>query len=147
MNWIRKETNSDVPQTRYELVLPDARIAVTYTIPRARPDVVTLQFISPNGALIDSWAIEEPDYNPEYESLEQADPDGDWRLLDGLFDEIHRQVTGWDKVISHIEQQLASPGTIGQPTSGSGVVTAKSSVQGIGSAPQAVMVTKPMFPN
>lgn len=114
-NWVRKETSSDVPQTRYELVLPSSRVAVTYTIPRARPDVVSLQFINPSGITIDSWAVEEPDYDPEHEPIEQADPDGDWRLLSGLFSEVHRHVTGWDKVISDIEKALASQGPIGKP--------------------------------
>jgi hypothetical protein len=114
-NWGRKVTHSDVPETSYELVLPQSRIVLTYTRPRARPDVVKLQFANADGATVDSWVVEEPDYDPEHESIEQADPDGSWRLLSELFSEVHRTVTGWDKVIHDVETALASQGPIGQP--------------------------------
>lgn len=84
-----------------------------YTKPRAKPDVVSLLFINPDGLLVDMWAVQEPDYDPEVEPIEQADPDGDWRLLSGLFAEVHRIVTGWDKVIRDVETALASNGPIG----------------------------------
>lgn len=75
-----------------------------------------LQFLNPEGATVDSWSVEEPDYDPEHEGIEEADPDGSWRLLSGLFAEVHRSVTGWDKVIRDVETALASQGPIGQPT-------------------------------
>ncbi len=113
VNWTRRATHNDVPETSYELVLPQSRIAVMYTKPRAKPDVVSLLFINPDGLLVDMWAVQEPDYDPEVEPIEQADPDGDWRLLSGLFAEVHRIVTGWDKVIRDVETALASNGPIG----------------------------------
>jgi hypothetical protein len=115
-NWTRKAPDSEVPETSYELALPQSRIVITYTRPRARPDVVKLQFINPDGLIVDSWKVEEPDYDPDVEPIEHADPDGSWRLLSGLFAEIHRTVTGWDKVIRDVETALASEGPIGKPT-------------------------------
>jgi hypothetical protein len=113
-HWSRKATDGEIPETSYELVLPQSRIVITYTRPRARPDFVNLQFINPDGILVDAWKVEEPDYDPDVEPIEQADPDGSWRLVSNLFFEIHRTVTGWDKVIRDVEAALASPGPIGR---------------------------------
>jgi hypothetical protein len=68
------------------------------------------------GITVDSWSVDEPNFDPEHgESIEEADPTGDWRLLQGLFAEVHRQATGWDKVVSDVEKALAAKGPIGKP--------------------------------
>jgi hypothetical protein len=44
---------------------------------------------------VDEWRVEEPDYDPGAgETLERADPDGDWRLMRELFGEVHRRPPG-----------------------------------------------------
>jgi hypothetical protein len=76
-------------------------------------DFVALQLLNEDGAEVDSWKVSLPDYDPEHEDIETADPDGDWRLLYGLFSEVHRRVLGWDKVVSDVEKALADSSTIG----------------------------------
>ncbi|MBY0458928.1 MAG: hypothetical protein K2V38_16440 [Gemmataceae bacterium] len=104
-------------ETSYETVLPQSRIVVTYTIPRATADYITLELQNASGVTVDSWALDEPDWGDPQNPLppEAADPDGDWQRLAALFREVHRRVTGWDKVLSDVEKALASPGPIGLP--------------------------------
>jgi hypothetical protein len=116
VHWASKTTRTDFPEVSYEVVLPESRIVMNYGIPRAAPDFVSLNLINPDGIIVDSWAVDEPDYDPEHEPIEHADPEGDWRLLHGLFSEIHKQATGWDKVLSDVEKALASDEPIGKPT-------------------------------
>jgi hypothetical protein len=115
VNWIPLQTRGRPPETPYELILPESRITLGYTIPAADPDFITLRLQNADGVTVDEWRVEEPDYDPETESLDQADPDGDWRLLTELFGEVHRQATGYDRVLSDVEKALAALGTIGKP--------------------------------
>jgi hypothetical protein len=90
-------------------------VLLAYGVPRADLDYVSLRLQNPKGETIDSWTVSEPDYDPEHEGIEEADPNGDWRLLQTLFSEVHRAATGWDKVLSDVEKALASAGAIGMP--------------------------------
>lgn len=112
VNWNPKPIVSDRSETGYEVVLPQSRIVLRYTIPRAEPDFVTLEFRNSDGLVVDSWSVAEPDENdPNLDEVESSD----WRLLHGLFMEVHRQATGWDKVLSDVEKALAAQGSIGAP--------------------------------
>jgi len=46
--------------------------------------------------------------------LTEAEKDPNWPLLECLYMEIHRQVTGWDKVLGEVRSALEESGTIGQ---------------------------------
>jgi len=113
VNWLRSQAKSEPTETSYFVILPESRVVLTYGIPRADLDYISLRIQNEKGETIDSWTVSQPDYDPEHESLDTADPDGDWRLLNGLFAEVHKQATGWDKVLSDIEKALAAPGVIG----------------------------------
>jgi hypothetical protein len=80
-----------------------------------------LQLQNAAGIPVDSWSISEPDWgdadNPN--DPDEVDPNGDWRLLYSLFTEVHKYVTGWDKVVSDIESALAGSGPIGATTTAS----------------------------
>jgi hypothetical protein len=104
------------PEHPYHLILPDSRVTLTYTIPYADADFITLRLLNADGVPVDEWRVEEPDYDPDAgETLERADPDGDWRLMTELFGEVHRQATGYDRVVSDIEKALGEIGVIGKP--------------------------------
>lgn len=113
MNWVRKQNPAQPRDTTYEVVLPQSRIALTYGVPRAEPDFLTLQLQNTDGVTVDSWSVDEPDYDPERENAIAADPDGNWTILYKLFSEVHRRATGWDKVVTDIQKALASQGAIG----------------------------------
>ena len=100
---------------RYEVTLAQSRIVLTYGIPRVESNFLTLEILNSNGDSIDSWTVDEPDWGDAEDPSdpEEVDPYGDWRLLNELFSEVHRAVTGWDKVVSEIEKALAEPGQIG----------------------------------
>jgi hypothetical protein len=137
VNWVRKPLKSDIPVTAYEVILPESKILLTYSIPRAEPNVITLLLQNPDGVTVDSWAIDEPDYDPYVDRIEQVDPEGDWQLLSSLFAEVHRAITGWDKVLRDVENALASPGPIGAKPpipSGAGTVSGVGSLSGAGFA-------------
>lgn len=108
---------NQIPETSYAVVLPQSRIILTYSIPRADSDFVTLQLQNADGVAVDSWVMSEPNFDPEHEGIEEVDPEGDWRLLHGLFLEVHRHITGWDKVVNDVEKALTINGPIGtRPT-------------------------------
>ncbi len=113
VNWIRNPAKSQIPETSYAVILLQSRIVLTYTIPRAAPDCISLELQNEEGVAVDSWVLEEPDFDPEHEDLDAADPDGDWRLLYGLFSEVHRRMTGWDKVVSEVEKAISESSPIG----------------------------------
>jgi hypothetical protein len=102
-------------ETRYQLVLPKSRVVLTYGVPRAYPDFVTVQFLNPDGVVVDSWTVEEPDWGGEDDPKPPsvADPDGNWEAAAGLFRAVHNRATGWDEVIRDIETAVASPEPIG----------------------------------
>jgi hypothetical protein len=70
-----------------------------------------------DGVIVDSLAVEEPDWESPEDShdSDKLDPDGSWRLLHDLYSAVHRHVAGWDKVVKDIEKAIASPGIIGEP--------------------------------
>lgn len=142
VNWIRKPPTGDARETVYELVLPQARLVVTHAVPRARPDLVSIRLSSLDGTSVDEWVVEEPDYDPDMEHLEQADPSGDWQLLRDFFAEVHRHATGYDRVIKSIEDALASPGVIGsnppKVPSGSGTAVSIATAKGVAFSPPVV---------
>lgn len=94
-------------------MLPQARVVLTHATPRARPDVVSLCLSNLDGTSVDEWAVEEPDYDPDTERLDQVDPTGDWELMRDFFAEVHRHATGYDRIIKSIEDAIATPGVIG----------------------------------
>jgi len=107
-------------------VLPQARVLLTHATPRARPDIVSFRLSSLDGTSVDEWAVEEPDYDPDTERLDQVDPDGDWQLMREFFAEVHREATGYDRIIQSIEEAVASQGVIGtKPTSQTATTTAR----------------------
>jgi len=83
-------------------------LAIRYAVPRAEPDRISLDLLSGDGVTVESWNAEEPDEDAEIV------PDGDWSCLYGLYSEVHRFVTGWDKVMDDVEKSLTTPGPIGR---------------------------------
>jgi hypothetical protein len=98
---------SEIPEKSYVVILTQARIVVRYVVPRVEADFVDLQLQNSDGLIVDSWTIEEPVYDSEHQPPEQVDLDGYWRLLHNLYVEVHRYVTGWDKVVNDVEKALA----------------------------------------
>ena len=104
VNWVRsRKSNPDPPATTYEVVLPQSRLVLTYGMPRAEPDFISLQMQNSTGTTVDSWSVDDPESND----------DADWRLLRELFMQVHLVVTGWDSVLSDVEKALASNDPIG----------------------------------
>ncbi|WP_162670267.1 hypothetical protein [Gemmata massiliana] len=103
-------------ETSYEVILPQSRVVLTYTIPRAESDYLSFQLQNANSIPVDTWSVTEPDWGtPEDPNdPDEVDPDGDWKLLNTLFQEVQRHVTGWDKVVNDIEQALSAQGPIGR---------------------------------
>lgn len=102
VNWVR---NSD--EASYEVLLPQSRIRTWYTAPRAAPDTISLGFYNPKAELIGVLSANKPDPGDV--------PEADWPLLESLYAEVHRTVSGWDKVLAEVESAIASPGAIGEP--------------------------------
>lgn len=76
---------------------------LTYVIPRAEPDFISLQIQNAAGTTVDSWSVDDPESNN----------DADWLLLRGLFMQVHLTVTQWDSVLIDVEKALASNDPIG----------------------------------
>lgn len=100
-----RKANPDPPATTYEVHLPHSRLVLTYGVPRAEPDFISLQLQNADGTTVDSWTVDDP----------ESEGDADWRLLRELFNAVHLVVTGWDAVLSEVEAALASQGPIGAP--------------------------------
>jgi hypothetical protein len=115
-NWVSRRVPTTPNQFPYELALPDSRVLLWYATPVLLPDSITLALQNAEGETVDEWHVEQPDFDPDAgETLESADPDGDWRLLYALFAQVHRQATGYDRVITDVEKALAELGVIGKP--------------------------------
>lgn len=112
---VRRPRNQAPRDTTYEVLLPQSRIVLSYGVPRVEADFVSFQLQNPDGVVVDSFAVDEPDWgdadNPT--DPEEVDPEGDWRLFHGLWTEVHKQATGWDKVVSDVQRALTSGGRIG----------------------------------
>ena len=110
---VKWTTREFLPQvTSYQVVLPGARVVVTYTTPRAEPDFITLDLQNPSKVSVGSWTAVKPDEQDELNATSELD---EWQILYALFAEAHRVVTGWDKVVSDIETALAGQEPIGNP--------------------------------
>ena len=102
VNWAK--SSDDGP---YEVRLPHSRLRLWYTTPRVESDSISLGFYNSKGDLVGKLSA----YKPEPED----EPEADWPLLESLYAEVHRSVTGWDKVLAEVESAIASPGAIGEP--------------------------------
>lgn len=105
----------DTRDSSYEVILPQSRIVLTYGVPRAESDFISFELRNPEGIVVDALTVDEPDWgdadNPN--DPEEIDPDGDWKLLSDLWTEVHKQSTGWDKVVNDVQKALTSSGRIG----------------------------------
>lgn len=117
VNWVPVVVpDTEPPEYVYRLVLPDSCVTITYTTPMILSDFITLRFQNADGVTVDEWRVEAPPYDADAgETDESVDVVGDWRLMKGLFGEVHREATGYDRVISDVEKALASLGVIGLP--------------------------------
>ena len=77
-------------------------------MPPAEADFITLDFYSAKGIDVGQVRADKPE-------PEEIHPDPEWVLLETLFTEVHRSVSGWDKVLNEIETALSGPGPVGQP--------------------------------
>jgi hypothetical protein len=101
----------------YRVMLPDARIVLRYVVPRAEPNYLVLQLETPEGVVVESWRVEDPEREPGQEDpAVQESTERDWELLNDLLSEVFRRVTGSDRVLSVVERALASDAPIGRPT-------------------------------
>ena len=103
MNWIRNQDEAG-----YGVNLQQSRINIVYLRPKVAPDFIRLAFSNAEGVLVGALSADKPE-------PDDAEPNPDWPLLEALYSEVHRSVTGWDKVLNEIETALAGPGPIGQP--------------------------------
>ncbi len=114
VNWVPRTEREYTPNikrtTIYEVVLPGSRIVLSHVIPLSQPDRISLQLLNANGVTVDSWTITDPEVEDQ-----DADSDGNWKLLSELYSEVHRFVTGWDKVTKEIQSALLSSAVIGEP--------------------------------
>ena len=113
-NWTRAPGDD----LRYELRLPESRIVLAYLSPRVEPDYLSLQLHTLSGVAVGALEADEPEPGeplnpPDDWATERAEHEADWMVLQPLFDEVHRSVTGWDKVMKDVETALARPGAIG----------------------------------
>lgn len=122
------ETSSEYPETAYQVVLSQGRLVLSYGIPYAALDYVALHIRNTQGTVVESWKVNEPDDEDYDQNGNYRDSQGyeDWKLLSGLFHEVHRRATGWDRVLSEIEKALAGQGVIGErPTNPSKPVSSR----------------------
>ena len=119
VNWMRRK-GSTPNDTIYEVRLPKSRIVLKYAVPTADPDTITLQLQNPDGEEVDSWVVDDPDPGetpipiPRIPLLpSEHEREAGWNLLRSLFAEVHRHVTGWDKVVNDVKTALAGSGPIG----------------------------------
>ncbi len=125
-NWIRA-AGADL---QYELRLPESRVVLAYLSPRVEPDYLSLQLHTLNGIAVGALEADEPEpgepLNPADEwAAERAEHEADWNVLRPLFDEVHRSVTGWDRVVKDVETALAQPGAIGASANREGLPTVR----------------------
>ncbi|MCI0702710.1 MAG: hypothetical protein L0241_16645 [Planctomycetia bacterium] len=113
VTWVKG--NSTRTESSYEVILPESRIVLSYVSPPAEADYIQLQLQDSKGLSAGSWVVEEPEWEFVDQDDEAAAKVPDWKLLSGLFEEVHRYVTGWDKVLSDVEKALTSQGPIGKP--------------------------------
>jgi hypothetical protein len=89
----------------YEVPLADSLVQVIYQSPKANPDTVSLCIVG----------------GPQRKSVgtlvgaDVPEDQSDWLLLKSLFDDAHRAVTHWDKVLDSVERALKTEGVIGFP--------------------------------
>jgi hypothetical protein len=81
------------------LVLPHSQIRILSFSPKAEPDRVVMQVCNEAGRRV--------------AELRADEGDEDWELLRQLHDEAYRYATGWDKVLSDIEDAIFKSGKIG----------------------------------
>jgi hypothetical protein len=69
------------------------------------------------GELAASWTVSKPENDTGALTNEpmavRSDANADWHLLNGLYEEVHLAVTGWDKVLNDVERALTGKGPIG----------------------------------
>jgi hypothetical protein len=99
VHWIQVQK----PTTFFELA-PDAqsKIRVGHFSPEGAPD----------------WGIAEFEVNGDVIARITAEDDGkseDYALLNALWQDAHRYVFGWDKVLQKLETALQSEGVVGIP--------------------------------
>lgn len=103
---------------QYELKLPESRIVLAYLSPRVEPDYLSLRLHTLSGVAVGALEADEPEPGeplnpPDDWATERTEQEVDWKALQPLFVEVHRSVTGWDKVMKDVETALAQPGAIG----------------------------------
>lgn len=103
-NW---EKVSSEDSTSYRLDLDDAAVLLSYHKPRALLGSIQLLLSGHGTSAYDSWIVHAPD--PD-------EPDGgvkDWELVQSLFAEVHRRVSGLGRVLKSVKDAIAKPGVIG----------------------------------
>jgi hypothetical protein len=85
--------------TGYEVQLPSSMIRVEHRSPETEPDNILVIVCGQRGEII--------------ASLDADASTPDWPLLNDLYAEAHRYVTGWDRILKDIDEAIQKPGKIG----------------------------------
>jgi hypothetical protein len=88
VNWI--ESSDDFVESFFKLDLPKSSIQLLFSQPQTEPDFYRLNFMNENGKVVGSWIVSEGDKG--------------WELMEELYNEVSKQVTGWDKVLEDVKR-------------------------------------------
>lgn len=97
VNWQPREKGT------YSVRFPDSELILRYRSPPTEPDYLEVLVVTMRGSVAAEQGI------GETHSL--------WPLVQEVYAEAERCVTGWDKVLSGIETALRAEGTVGLPPS------------------------------
>jgi hypothetical protein len=82
------------PRNNYFFQLPNSKVELRFESPSTEVDRIILAFRNPTGLEVGRWTAEE--------GLDE------WTLASELYEEVDRQVSGWDKVLKDVETFLAN---------------------------------------
>jgi hypothetical protein len=88
VNWSEQANQRN--QSGYRLDLPESVIELNYCTPDTEPNFFQLKLFNKNGRIVGSWFVSEGDER--------------WSVLDDLYSEITRRLTGWDKVLEDVKK-------------------------------------------
>jgi hypothetical protein len=82
-----------------QLGFPRSMVRLFLRSPNTEPDYAVLQLCNAKGERVAELRAEEGDSN--------------WDFLRSLYEEAHRYATGWDEVLTDVQQAIRKPGKIG----------------------------------
>ena len=99
VRWAMAPSDSSSP--KFQVRFPNSMLAIQFHSPTARDDFYEVAFSNSGGELVDASNIGERDEL--------------FGMVDVLYGEAHRYVTGWSKVLEDIERGVNSDEFVGLP--------------------------------